>query len=312
MLSRVYFLFLLISFASCGTKTPFLKEVKQLPDYPSASGIEYYNKQFFIIGDDASKLLLLDSNFTIADSIQLYSSAEKRMPKDIKADLEAITTVRYNDSTHLLLLGSGSLAPFRNTAWLIDPSTKEKTAYSLDTFYQRIKNRGLTELNIEGVASFGGSVVLSNRGHRGFPKNHLIITSPGFWNNQTTAVINIIKIGSSEDSTNFQGVSGLAYARRSDKLIATVSTEATSSVYEDGAIGKSYLWIVDNVSSKRRWKAINPDKVIDLEDADARFKGQKIESVCVMKETRKYIHLAIVADNDNGSSVLFKFIIEKE
>lgn len=312
MRSFVYFLSLLILFASCGRKTTSLKEVKQLPDYPSASGIEYYNKQFYIIGDDASKLLILDSNFTITDSIQLYSSTEKRIPKNIKADLEAITTVKHNDSIHLLLLGSGSLFPFRNTAWLIDPVTKQKKEFSLDTFYQRIKNRGLTELNIEGACSFESSVILSNRGHKGFPKNHLILTSHGFWSNQLSADINIIKIGANEDSTQFRGVSGLAYARRSDKLILTVSTEATSSTYEDGAIGKSYLWIVDNINSKTRWGAINPNKVIDLEEADARFKGQKIESVCVVNETRRIIQLAIVADNDDGSSVLFKFIIEKE
>lgn len=312
MLSRVYFLSFLLFFASCGTKTPFLKEVKQLPDYPSASGIEYYNKQLYIIGDDANGLLILDSLFATTDSIQLSASTEKRIPKNIKADLEAITTVRYNDSIHLLLIGSGSLSPFRNTAWLIDPITKQKTEYPIDTFYQRIKNQGLTELNIEGVCSFGSSVLLANRGHKGFPKNHLIITSPGFWNNQTTAAINLIKIGAGEDSNHFRGVSGLAYANSSDKLIITVSTEETNSTYEDGAIGKSYLWIVNNISSKRRWKAINPDRVIDLEEADTRFRGQKIESVCVMKETRKFIHLAIVADNDDGSSVLFKFIIEKE
>lgn len=301
---------LLIS--SCGSKTPFLKEEKKLTHYPSASGIEFYNKQLYVIGDDATHLLVLDSVLNALDSIQLYNATEKRIPKNSKPDLEAITAIRYNDSIRLLLTGSGSLSPFRNTAWLIDPVTKQKTNFSLDTFYKRLKNQGLNELNIEGGSSFLNTVVLANRGHNAFPKNHLIFTSSGFWNNQTTAAINIIKIGSSEDSTNFQGVSGLAYARRSDKLILTVSTEATSSVYEDGAIGKSYLWIVDNISSKRRWKAINPNRIIDLEKADARFKGQKIESACIMKETRDYIHLALVADNDDGSSMLFKLIIEKE
>jgi hypothetical protein len=305
------FCFILLA-SSCRSKTPFLKEVKKLPHYPSASGIEFYNKQLYIIGDDATHLLALDSILNIRDSIQLYTSAEKRIPKDSKPDLEAITTIRYKDSNRLLLTGSGSLSPLRNTAWLIDPLTKQKTNYSLDTFFQRLKNQGLSELNIEGSCSFFNTIVFANRGHNAFPKNHLVFTPSGFWNNQTTAAINIIKIGSSEDSTNFQGVSGLTYARRSDKLILTVSTEATSSVYEDGAIGKSYLWIVDNISSKRRWKAINPNRVIDLEKADTRFKGQKIESVCIMKENRNYIHLALVADNDDGSSMLFKLIIEKE
>jgi hypothetical protein len=90
-----------------------LKEIKPLPDYPSASGITYYNKQFYIIGDDASNLLILDSNLIIKDSIQLYSFAEKRIPKVVKPDLESITLIADNK---LLLLGSGSLSPTRNVA----------------------------------------------------------------------------------------------------------------------------------------------------------------------------------------------------
>jgi hypothetical protein len=81
---------------------------------------------------------------------------------------------------------------------------------------------------------------------------------------------------------------------------------------DDGAIGKSYLWIIKNISAKRKWKAINPDQVIDLGSIDPRFNGQKIESVCVMKETKDLFHLVLAADNDDGSSSLFKLIIKKK
>ncbi len=296
---------------SCSDKpTAHLREIKPL-SYPSASGIEFADQKLYIIGDDATRLLLLDSSFVVADSLQLYTNAERRIPKDVKPDLEAITAIRYKDSMRLLLLGSGSLSPHRNIAWLIDPVTQQKTEWKLDTFYRRLQSQ-LPELNIEGACFLAGSVVLSNRGHKGFPMNHLILTSPGFLADQTRCSLRLVKIGANEDTAHFQGVSGLAYSRRSDKLFLTVSTEDTRSVYEDGAIGKSYLWIVDNISSKRRWGAINPDRIIDLEAADSRFKGQKIESVCLLKETRHFYHLAMVADNDDGSSTLFKFVVEKK
>ena len=99
------------------------------------------------------------------------------------------------------------------------------------------------------------------------------------------------------------------YAPKNDKLILTVSTENTYSNISDGSIGKSYLWIVKNISAKKNWKAINPDKIIDLEKTDSRFKEQKIESVCVLKETRKFTWLILAADNDDGSSTLFKLVI---
>ncbi|MBK7291988.1 MAG: hypothetical protein IPI78_18120 [Chitinophagaceae bacterium] len=82
--------------------------------------------------------------------------------------------------------------------------------------------------------------------------------------NQKDAPISTISIGINKDSTKFSGVSGMCYSNNSDQLILTVSTENTHNNVDDGAIGKSYLWIVKNMSSKKKWKAINPDKIIDL------------------------------------------------
>lgn len=302
-------LFIILAFlASCGNNN-MLKEIKKLDHYPSASGIEYFNKQFYVIGDDANNLLILDSSLNTIDSINLYSFAEKRIPKKIKADLEAITITKDNK---LLIVGSGSLSPYRNTAWLIDPVTKQKDSLRLDTFYQRLTQNGIQETNIEGIGAIPGSIILSNRGSKGYPKNHLILTTDNFWEDQANAAISIIVVGSNTDSTLFSGVSGFAYAKKSDRLVLTVSTEDTRNNMDDGAIGKSYLWIIENISAKKKWKAINPDQVIDLDAMDAKFKGQKIESVCVTKETKDFLHLVLAADNDDGSSSIFRLIVEKK
>ncbi|OSZ80083.1 hypothetical protein CAP36_02125 [Chitinophagaceae bacterium IBVUCB2] len=286
-----------------------MQEIKLLADYPSASGIEYSNKQYYIIGDDANNLLILDSNLNSIDSLSLYSFAEKRISKKIKADLEAILFTRKNK---LLLIGSGSLSPYRNIAWLIDPLTKQKDTTRLDTFYQRLQLYGIKEINIEGACSIPGSIIISNRGSKGFPKNHLVFTSNSFWEKQELSPVTSIMIGTNTDSTVFNGVSGMAYASKSDQLILTVSTEDTRNNIDDGAIGKSYLWLIKSISSKKNWKAINPNRVIDLEKIDPRFKGQKIESVCITKETKNFLYLTLVADNDNGSSTLFKVVVEKD
>lgn len=305
---RVYLFIIIYSLASCGSNS-MLKEVVILDHYPSASGIEYFNKQFYIIGDDANNLLVLDSNLNPVDSIPLYSFTEKRIPKKVKADLEAITITSDNK---LLVTGSGSSSPARDVAWLIDPVSKQKDSIRLDTFYQRLKANGIKEINIEGITSIPGSIILSNRGSKGYPKNHLVITSRNYWNDQSNAPITVVLAGTSTDSSFFNGVSGIAYAAKSDRLILTVSTEDTRNSMDDGAIGKSYLWIIENISAKKSWKAINPDQVIDLEAIDARFKGQKIESVCVTKETRNFLHVVLAADNDNGSSTIFRLVAEKK
>jgi hypothetical protein len=286
-----------------------LKEIKKLEQYPSASGIEYLNKQFYLIGDDANDLLILDSNLNQIDSIHLYSFSEKRIPKKLKADLEGITITKDNQ---LLITGSGSLSPFRNTAWLIDPVTQQKDSIRLDTFYNRLLLNGIKEINIEGICAIPGSIILANRGSKGNPKNHFILTSDNFWADQANAPISLILTGSESDSTLFTGISGLTYSEQSDRLFITASTEDTRDTLDDGTIGKSYLWIITNISGKIKWKAINPDQIIDLEETDPLFISHKIESVCITKETRNFIHLVLAADDDNGSSTLFKMIVEKK
>lgn len=306
--SRYLFLLSLIFIFSCKNDNTILQEVNILPHYPSASGIEYISKQFFIIGDDANNLLVLDSNLNSIDSLSLYSFAGKRISKKVKADLEAIL---ITPKKKILLLGSGSLSPYRHIAWLVDPVTKQQDSIRLDTFYQRLHLYGLKEINIEGACAIPGAIILSNRGSKGFSKNHLVFTDNSFWEKQKNAAVTSMLVGSNTDSSVFNGVSGLAYAPKSDQLILTVSTEDTRNNVDDGAIGKSYLWLVKSISSKKNWKAINPDQIIDLEEIDPRFKGQKIESVCITNETKSFLYLTLVADNDNGSSTLFKMVVEK-
>jgi hypothetical protein len=303
------FLFVTISTLSCNNNNNLLEETKHFPSYPSASGIEFYNNNFFIIGDDATYLLIADSNLNVIDSIQLYKGTAKRIPKSEKPDLESASITFDNK---LLLLGSGSLSPQRNKGWLFDPITRKTDSIRLDTFFKRLTLNGIKELNIEGAAAIPGSFLLTARGSKGYPKNHLVITEKKFWEKQTMALINPILVGTNTDTNRFSGVSGLAYAAKSDRLILTVSTEDTRNAVDDGTIGNSYLWIIKNFSSKKRWKAINPDEIIDLVELDPRFKGHKIESACITKETKDFLHLLLAADNDNGSSTFFKLIVQKK
>lgn len=305
---RAFCLIYCFFFLSC-RNIQILQEVKPLPHYPSASGIEILNNRIYIIGDDANNLLVLDSNLNAIDSISLYSFPEKRIPKAVKPDLEAIAVL---PGGKLFLAGSGSLTPCRNTALIIDPVTRQIDSIRLDTFYQRLTSNSIEELNIEGMTVISAGIILSCRGSKGYPVNHLIFTRHNFWLNQSKTEINVTVTGANTDSTSFSGISGLGYSQESDILIMTLSTEDTRNRFDDGTIGKSYLWIVKNISSKRMHKTILPDKIIDLDAMDSRFKGQKIESVCIMKETKKQFHLLLAADNDNGSSTLFRLTVGKE
>ncbi|MFZ9386830.1 MAG: DUF6929 family protein [Chitinophagaceae bacterium] len=305
LLLLLFFAILLGAQYGCRSNSPVLSDTKKIPGYPSASGLEYLDGHYYVIGDDAAAMLVLDSSLQIIDSIPVFPYPAKRIPKAIKPDLESIALLPGNK---LLLCGSGA-APSRNKGWIFDPSLNKTDSIRLDTFYHRIQQNGIAELNIEGITAAPGFMVLSNRGSKGYPKNHLIITENRFWEKQTLAPISTVLTGTQPDSNSFNGISGLAYAKRKDLLLMTVSTEDTWNKLDDGSIGKSYLWIIRNISSKKNWKAINPNHIIDLETADPAFRGQKIESVCVSKETEQFLYLTLAADNDDGTSTLFRLVI---
>ncbi|HMJ48792.1 MAG TPA: hypothetical protein VK498_15780 [Ferruginibacter sp.] len=298
-------------FPGCNKKKEVvLKETRELK-YPSASGVICYNKVIYIIGDDAPYILTLDYELNIKDSIPLFDTSGKRIPKNTKPDLESLALVNDHKNPTLLAMGSGSLIPYRNICILLDPVTNIFQTIRLDTFYKRINDAGIKELNIEGAASIPGGILLASRGNKAYPKNNLVLTTSGFWNNQDSAEIRLIKTGVNTDTSFFNGISGLEYSKKSDRLLLAVSTENTYNSLADGTIGKSYLWIINDISSKKRFSAINPNRVIDLEETDKRFIGQKIESVCILNETRKQMELLLVSDNDKGSSVLFRLLLEK-
>ncbi|MGZ8559196.1 MAG: DUF6929 family protein [Chitinophagaceae bacterium] len=294
---------------SCDKQGAKLIEVKTLNNYPSGSGLAYLNGHIYIAGDDATYILKTDRQFNTWDSISLFNSSQKRIPKDIKADLESIALIKQNKKPSFLLMGSGSLAPYRNFCWIIDVKMKEKKQYALDTFYNRLKNEGISELNIEGAAAIPAGVLLASRGNKTFAKNYLIFAPNRFWEKQETVPIKIIKAGVNTDTSFFTGISGLDYSWKTDELLLTVSTENTYNSIDDGSIGKSYLWIINDISSKKKLDAINPDRIIDLEELDNRFKGHKIESVCITSENKNEKELVLAADDDKGGSVLFRMIL---
>ena len=296
--------------ASCGDSSR-LEGISELPGYSSGSGMAFFNSRIYLMGDDMGYVMVTDTAFRMVDTIRL-SSDTGRIPKETKPDFECAAIIRVRKAPFLLLLGSGSVFPFRSKGWQVDIKTKNKTPLELDTFYHRVQASGVKDVNIEGLTAIPGGMLLANRGNKSNPKNFLIFTSPDFWKNQETAPIRIMKLGANTDTASFSGASGLDYSYRSDRLFLTVSTENTYNSFSDGTIGKSYLWIIDNFSSKRRLTAINPNRIIDLETIDKRFKGHKIESVCVLSETRSDYKLALVADDDKGTSILYMIKLNKE
>ncbi|HTL10523.1 MAG TPA: hypothetical protein VL307_19745, partial [Chitinophagaceae bacterium] len=91
----------------------------ELENYPSGSGIEFYDDKIFIVGDDATDLLVMNKKWNKPTLISLLNSQDKKMSKEEKADLEAMTVLSVDKKPHLLIIGSGSTDK-RNKALLMN------------------------------------------------------------------------------------------------------------------------------------------------------------------------------------------------
>lgn len=275
-----------------------------LPNYPSASTVEFYQNRLYVIGDDAPYMLILDTDHKPIDSIELFTSEEKRIEKDEKADVEASVIISKEKKDYLVAFSSFATEK-RNKTLVFRLSGRAIEKGNFKKKSSKFKGVDLKEINIEGAAYVNGRLILSNRANEGNKENHLIISHFDVEDGEQEKFLNIIALNLASPK-NAIGISGMAYLADKDILLFTASTEKTSNTTSDGEIGESYLGYISNISKKLERKAIAPDKLIRLSGLLGRNQPQKIEAVAVEKSTARETILHLAADNDNGQSTLFK------
>jgi hypothetical protein len=282
-----------------------LERTLLLSNYPSGSSIEVANNNFYIIGDDATHLLILNANYDKVDSIRLFKG-DTRISKNKKPDIESSTMMSLGGSSNLLMMGSSSTKK-REQLFIYNKSNNQSIeSHSIKRFNKRLYSSGLKELNFEGLAATENNLIIANRGHLNNASNQLIVTDKAFWLNQKSAPIKILNLIINKETKAFAGISGLNYIPSKDMLLFTASTESTTDTYNDGEIGDSYIGWIANFSKRIESDEITADGLINLSENNQSFKKQKIESVTVQEVQGNSLILHFVADNDNGQSRLFK------
>jgi len=284
-----------------------LLDYKELKSYPSGSGIEFHDDKIYLVGDDAKDILVMSRKWKDEQLINIFDSTQERIPKKIKADLEATAIVHLDTMVYLLVMGSGSTDQ-RNKGIMLNVETGDKTEIDCTLFYKRLKENGIIDLNIEGATEVSDYMIFCNRGNKTHPANELIVTNKDFFRNQQNAPIGLLNI----DMSEYEGtmaLSGACYSYEHDWLIFTASTEDTADSYHDGTIGKSYLGIIEDAYRKITKNRVRVNELIDLAKTTKKFDGFKIESVCIQSERKYRMKLHLVADNDDGKSHLFKILL---
>lgn len=285
-----------------------IKKIK-LPDIPSASGIEVVDDLIYVIGDDSPFLFVLNKKYKISKKILLSSSyrlIKGKIPKNLKPDLEAVTSFDIGGEKVILILGSGSQREIRDKAFLIEPSENDLVHdFSLTPLYDLLRNKkeivGERILNIEAAAVLHQDLFLFQRGN--ISGSNAIIKFPlyeflEFLKHRKNPVppFEIFNFDFPRIHGLLPGFSGAASIPKSEDLLFTASLEDTPDEWYDGNVFEGMIGIIDKDRKKFSYSFIYEHK--------EPFKG-KIESLSVINhESPKKLNALAVTDNDGKDSEL--------
>jgi hypothetical protein len=281
-----------------------LLKTTQLNSFPSASTLSYYNKYLYVLGDDASDLLILNNDHKEAKAIKVFTAKGKRIDKDEKADFEASSLFTKGNRNYLIGFSSFSQNN-RNKILVCNLSKPVAPSLKFISTKDPLKDLNVEETNIEGAAFIANKLLLSNRANNTYKTNYLVIAGFDAKRGIKTKDANVIKI-KLPDTDGVIGISGLEYVKEKDILLFVASTENTSNAIEDGEIGDSYLGYINNISKKLDQQEVTVDNFSSFTKAVKGNKVYKIESIAVESVNGNELLLHLAADNDDGKSTLFK------
>ena len=306
--------FILILIMACENKheqfSIRIAEVYLTNDVSSGSGIAVQKDSVIIVGDDVNYLTAISIKNREARNILFDTNATyERIPKSIKHDLESCTLAEMNNQTYLLAFGSGGLSPQRDSLFGFNRTNEgQHFKISLIRLYDSISHQaGLkkAELNIEGAAIAGKNLLLFNRG-----KNFIAVIPwhemEDYISRPESAAIPSCKILPVQLPVinNFPvGFSG-ACTIDDNYILFTASLEETTDYIQDGAVKGSYIGTIE----------LNDHAVIknlvQLRDDKGNIVLDKLESIDVYEKSASMLKAIAVADNDDGSSKIFKIEID--
>lgn len=297
-----------------------LKQVS-LTNISSASCVEFANGNIYIVGDDTNFLYVLKYDLSLLTKIPLESTDldKARIEKKNKKDIECITKITINGYIHLLLTGSGSLAPNRCLAYLVKlptPFTKKHhvTKIDLTQWFDFLKmNDEITGpsgmLNFEGLACDSEYVYLANRESNvllRFDQKEMIEFLQGHMDGFPFPTLIQTEIGKIPSDVPFQITGADCFE---NEFFVTASAEDTTNPIDDGEIKDSLIARIQIPDFNKGAGMFNKSltaSTIDycLMPSPNNIK-YKMESICIYeKDEDTYVALA-VSDNDDGASDLF-------
>lgn len=287
-----------------------------IPELPSASGVEILHHTAYVVADDAPFLYRLDAE-TLANQgrVPLFALTEPtqlRLPKPTKPDLECMAALTWpGRGEGLLLLGSGSL-PTRDRGWWVPVAETASEALQpellnltpLYTLLRAALPPGAV-LNLEAAATLevpdGGELLLLQRG-LGTDSVAWLFRLP------LVAALRYLAAGGGGEAApglrvqpftlpkvagHAAGFSGASFAN--GQLFVSASVEDTADAVLDGAVLGSFVGVMD--------VAQGTCTLAPLHWPDGHPYIGKVEGIAVRRQLGPgRFELLLVTDDDAGGS----------
>lgn len=298
-----------------GGKLPVLDvgAMKQFDHIPSVSAQCWQPPTLFAVGDDSPAIYAFDKDLILQREIDLsehVAQDDGRVDGDVKADIEACEHFDLDDTSVLVMLGSGTRTDTRERALLFYPDSGEQQWRNVRPFYRYLREvAGFDNtqfINIEGLTRYNGRVYLLSRGSHG--PNVLFSLMEDDWLHYLSGaseqlpevkaqVINLPALAEREAT-----LSGATYHAASGRFLFTASVDK----HDDGGIIGSLLVAVPE-------SQLTDNATLNLSDYSYRIRYQqndlasKVESVVITDFDGSTLSGILAADNDDGSSQFMPF-----
>ena len=286
-----------------------ITERKLLDSIPSGSGIVLKNGVAYVIGDDATGVYVLNVDDYTQRKIPItaFDQSLYREAKSVKRDFESSAIVTWYGTEYLLAFGSGSSSPLRDSLLVVrtsDPA--DNRIISLQKFYKHLQEVTLSNAgawNLEGATVTNDLLILFNRAG-----NIVIrISANDFLSHilggeSVVPAIEFERVKLPMIGDHEARLSG-ACTLNNDLIIFCASVEDTPDWIQDGPV----LGSVIGIYSLQK-KSVLASFL--LKDANGVIVKEKIESLDISgKPAKDEISLVAIADNDNGTSILYKLAL---
>jgi hypothetical protein len=292
-----------------------IENSETLHEIPSASGIEFLDGKYWLIGDNSPWLFEVNDVFEVAEKHLIFSmdfTENGTIPKSKKHDFEAMTALNWEGDSALFVFGSGSKANrFQGVLVNINSAlhpTMETQKFDLTDFYSKILEKAKLkdgELNIEAAAVLGDHLFLFNRG-----KNKLISLKVKHFIDYLSGARETIKIKvKTIDLPEIDGIragfSGATADEKFQRIVFTASVENTADWVADGQVLGSFIGVL-NLHSLKNHAA---PKCILIKNKQEILRI-KAESIALQESSENSFRCLVVTDSDGGKSELLKLKVQ--